>query len=82
MSDKKCKTCGAPAEWIHDDELFCECCLCTMFDIWEIVPPRRCEQCGTPIKGCYIIDQYGDAFCSRECSLEYYDSKKLVQGDE
>lgn len=82
MSDKKCKMCGATSEqmWVCDDELFCECCLCTVFGIHKIVPPRRCEQCGTPIKGAYFIDNDEDnAFCSRECALAYWDAVRCEE---
>lgn len=81
MSEKKCEVCGAPAEWAHDDELFCECCLCTDFGVHEIVPPRRCERCGTPLKGAYFIDDDDNAFCSIKCALEYYDAV-LVEEEE
>lgn len=78
MSEKKCKVCGAPAEWVYDDEPFCEICLCTELDIQEVDPPRRCEQCGTLLKGSYVTDDDDDnAFCSAKCALEYYDAKKL-----
>lgn len=83
MSDKKCMMCGAPAEWLCDNELFCEDCLCRNFDIQEVIPPRRCEQCGTPIKGSYFVDQEEDnAFCSRDCALAYWDVEKLEAGEE
>lgn len=77
MSNEKCKVCGAPAEWMYDDEPFCESCVCSGLDIKEVVPPRRCEQCGTPLGGCYITDEYNDTFCSRDCALKYYNAKKL-----
>lgn len=82
MREKKCKVCSEPAEWMYDDEPFCESCLCSDFDIQEVIPPRRCEQRRTPIKGSYFIAQEEDnAFCSRDCALEYYDAKKLEKDD-
>lgn len=81
MSDKKCKVCGAPAELVYDDEPFCEYCLCCTVGLREIVPPRRCDQCGMLIKGSYFLDDDGDAFCSRDCALENWCAAKSVQGD-
>lgn len=81
MSEKKCKTCGAPAEWVYYDEPVCERCLSSGLDIKEVIPPCRCDQCSIPIYGCYIIDEYDDAFCSRECAFKYYDAKKLGEED-
>ena len=76
---KKC-SCGEPAEWEFDSELYCEFCLGVELDIQEVTPPRRCEQCGTSIKGAYFTDDDDDhAFCSRECAFEYYNAKKLEE---
>lgn len=78
MSDKKCKVCGETAEWVYDNEPFCEDCLCCDFWIYRVDPQRRCDQCGRSFKGAYFTDD-GDKneFCSRKCALEYYEAKKL-----
>jgi predicted nucleic acid-binding Zn ribbon protein len=77
---KKC-SCGEPAEWVFDSEFYCEYCLGVELDIQEVDPPRRCEQCGTSIKGSYFTDN-DNAFCSRECAFEYYDAKKLEKEED
>ncbi len=80
MSEKKCRVCGAPAEWGWEGEHYCEDCLGIELDIYEVGPQHRCEQCGTPFKGSYVTDEDDDnAFCSRKCALEYYGAKKLEE---
>lgn len=82
MSDKKCK-CGEDAKWVYDNEFYCEDCLCMDFCIEEVVPPRRCEHCNTPLKGSYFTDNDDDnAFCSRKCALEYYDAVLVEERDD
>lgn len=82
MSDKKC-SCGEPAEWEFDSEFYCEYCLGVELDIQEVDSPRRCEQCGTSIKGSYFTDNDdGNAFCSRECALKYNGAERLEEEND
>lgn len=81
MSEKKCRMCGDAAEWEWDSDFYCEYCLCIELDIEEVDIPRRCEQCGTLIKGSYFTED-GNAFCSRECAFEYNDAKKLKEEEQ
>ena len=46
MSEKKCKVCGADAEWDFDGDCYCEFCLCTEFDVQQNDAPHICEMCG------------------------------------
>ena len=82
MSDKKCKTCGADAEWELDGECYCEFCVCTEFDVQQIDAPRICEMCGNHLYRVYYTDIEGNAFCSTKCALEYNDACEIEKEQE
>lgn len=79
MSEKKCKVCGANAEWEFDSDHYCECCLCTEFDVQWNDRPRICEMCGEPLDKVYYTEDEGYPFCSRKCALEFHDAEKLEE---
>lgn len=72
MSKKKCKVCGADAEWEFDSEYYCECCLCVEFDVQRDNAPRICETCGDPLDDTYYTEIEGYVFCSAKCALEFH----------
>lgn len=77
MSDKKCKTCGANAEWEFDDDCYCEFCACAELDVQRIDTPRICEMCGDALDDVYYIDGENTPFCSVKCALEYNDACEM-----
>ena len=81
MSDKKCKTCGADAEWEFDGECYCEWRVCTELNVqWQDVP-LRCEMCGNTLDRVYYTDNEGTPFCTVKCALEYNDACEIEQGE-
>lgn len=84
MSDKKCKRCGAPAEWQWNCEFYCENCIRTEFDVTWSKSPRICEMCGGWLDDLYYTDCGGYTFCSPKCALEFHGVWKIAeeQGDE
>ena len=72
MSEKKCKVCGAPAEWQWDGEFYCENCIRTEFDVQWNDAPHACEMCGEPLDIKYYTEVEGYTFCSAKCALEFH----------
>lgn len=83
MSEKKCKVCGATAEWEFDSDYYCEDCLCTEFEVQWNDRPRVCEMCGKPLDKVYYTEDEGYPFCSRKCALEFHGASRAeeVQDD-
>lgn len=77
MTEKKCKTCGANAEWEFDSECYCECCMCIEFDVQWIDAPIICEMCGDALDSVYYTDDEDTPFCSVKCALEYNDAREI-----
>lgn len=82
MSEKKCKTCGANAEWELDGECYCEWCVCMELDVKWLDTPRICEMCGDALDNVYYIDGEKTPFCSVKCALEYNDAREMEKGQE
>lgn len=74
MSEKKCKECGANAEWEFDSEYYCEFCARAELDVHGVCAPLLCEMCGDHIDRIYYTDGNDNAFCSVKCALEYNDA--------
>jgi len=79
MSEKKCKLCGADAEWELDGGCYCEFCARLQLDVHGICAPQACATCNNPLGRVYYTDDENNAFCSAKCALEYYDAKKLEE---
>lgn len=82
MSEKKCKVCGAPAEWEWDSELYCESCLRTEFEVNWNNAPRICEMCGDPIDDVYYTESEGCVFCSAKCALEFHGGAEIKEKND
>lgn len=82
MSEKKCKVCGADAEWDFDGDCYCEFCLCTEFDIQQNDAPHICEMCGDFFEDTYYTDSDGYAFCSVKCALEFHGVCELEEEED
>lgn len=82
MSDKKCKVCGAPAEWEWDGECYCMLCLGTEFDVQWSNAPRICEMCGAHLDDVYYTEIEGYAFCSVKCALEFHGGAEIKEKND
>lgn len=76
---KKCKLCGADAEWELDGGCYCEFCARLQLDVHGICAPQACATCNNPLGRVYYRDSEDNTFCSAKCALEYYDAKKLEE---
>lgn len=82
MSEKKCKVCGADAEWEWDGDLFCEGCLRTEFEVQWNDRPLICEMCGEPLDKVYYTEDEGYPFCSVKCALEFHGGAEIKEQED
>lgn len=81
-SEKKCKVCGAPAEWKRYGEFYCQVCLRAELDVTWAYAPRVCEMCGDHIDRVYYTDGVNYTFCSAKCALKFHRGSELKDEEE